>query len=662
MYLNGPNDMSRSIDKVILAQSDSTSNSGKVTNNSTSWWSDEEYRLFNVWASSYEKQNAAFANPYFDYFFTGQDIQVSLYGLENPNDALPVYSLAYNIEQQKMPLYGFWDYCVDKDTMALTKRGWLTGDQINENDIILSMDPKDGILKWSTIKSIYRNYDFNDKVFKITGAGIDAIVTQGHKFALTTGELKAIDDISHQDTIRTMGEALDSKSEVYTDAFVELVGWYITEGHDRKDCNAIEIDQSIKVNPEKVNRIEQCLKALDVNYGKYNPRKNGTVKFYIGVKESIVNQLKLVAPKKIPTYNFIFNLSSYQIKLLIETMIDGDGSRKNGQANQYGQGKHCVDQLDVFMALCALAGISTYKSGKAKNGQTTVTLRNRKVASGQKLNFNGGYTDKRSNLNKNIPTEIYQGLVWCPETEFGTFVCKRNNRVYVTGNTYSAMLRGTRIISGAFSIVAMYPHLLTKAIAKASFNISKGEKSSATNWKAIRTLNEDERNITKFWRRNFDYNLDLDQQHLFSVHPPFHLIIKYGIQSTSLSEYSGAIPYMPSSRSSQSRIAELEKDFRYAANGYMLTDVNERLVRDSSEITTKIALENVEIMSKSISYGVDGEPIMETYTFLARDERIINDNTDRSYSDSSLIYNPTVDAPDIYGRLSSAGGSANITS
>lgn len=338
MYLNGPNDMSRSIDKAILAQSDSTSNSGKVTNNSTSWWSDEEYRLFNVWASSYEKQNAAFANPYFDYFFTGQDIQVSLYGLENPNDALPVYSLAYNIEQQKMPLYGFWDY------------------------------------------------------------------------------------------------------------------------------------------------------------------------------------------------------------------------------------------------------------------------------------------------------------------------------------TYSAMLRGTRIISGAFSIVAMYPHLLTKAIAKASFNISKGEKSSATNWKAIRTLNEDERNITKFWRRNFDYNLDLDQQHLFSVHPPFHLIIKYGIQSTSLSEYSGAIPYMPSSRGSQSRIAELEKDFRYAANGYMLTDVNERLVRDSSEITTKIALENVEIMSKSISYGVDGEPIMETYTFLARDERIINDNTDRSYSDSSLIYNPTVDAPDIYGRLSSAGGSANITS
>lgn len=338
MYLNGSNDMSRSIDKVMLPSSENTSNSGKVTNNNMSWWSEEEYRLFNIWASSYEKQNASFANPYFDYFFTGQDIQVSLYGLESPNDALPVYSLAYNIEQQKMPLYGFWDY------------------------------------------------------------------------------------------------------------------------------------------------------------------------------------------------------------------------------------------------------------------------------------------------------------------------------------TYSAMLRGTRIISGAFSIIAMYPHLLTKAIAKASFNLSKGEKSAATNWEAIRTLNEDERNITKFWRRNFDYNLDLDQQHLFSVHPPFHLLIKYGVQSTSLTDYGGSIPYMPSSRSSQSRIAELEKDFRYAANGYMLTDVNERLVRDSSEITTKIALENVEIMSKSISYGVDGEPIMETYTFLARDERIINDNTDRSYSDSSLIYNPTADTPTAYGTLASGGGSASIKS
>lgn len=328
MYLGDQSNISRTIDTTILPPPEGTSNSGKVTNNNISWWSDEEARLFNVWASSYEKQNSSFANPYFDYFFTGQDIQVSLYGLESPNDALPVYSLAYNIEQQKMPLYGFWDY------------------------------------------------------------------------------------------------------------------------------------------------------------------------------------------------------------------------------------------------------------------------------------------------------------------------------------TYSAMLRGTRIISGAFSIIAMYPHLLTRAIAKASFNISKGEKSSSTNLSAIRTLNEDERNITKFWRRNLDSNLDLDQQHLFSVHPPFHLIIKYGVQSTSLIDYGGAVPYIPSSRSSQSRTAELEKDFRYAANGYMLTDVNERLVRDSSELTTKIALENVEIMSKSISYGVDGEPIMETYTFLARDERIINDNTDKSYSDASLIFNPTVDTPSVGAKPS----------
>lgn len=31
---------------------------------------------------------------------------------------------------------------------------------------------------------------------------------------------------------------------------------------------------------------------------------------------------------------------------------------------------------------------------------------------------------------------LYDGMVWCPETEYGCFVTKRNNKVYLTGNTY----------------------------------------------------------------------------------------------------------------------------------------------------------------------------------------------------------------------------------
>ena len=58
-------------------------------------------------------------------------------------------------------LQGSWrGYCVDSETEALTKRGWLKYNQITEDDIILSYD--NGNLKWSKIESIFRdNYKGN---------------------------------------------------------------------------------------------------------------------------------------------------------------------------------------------------------------------------------------------------------------------------------------------------------------------------------------------------------------------------------------------------------------------------------------------------------------------------------------------------------------------
>jgi hypothetical protein len=30
----------------------------------------------------------------------------------------------------------------------------------------------------------------------------------------------------------------------------------------------------------------------------------------------------------------------------------------------------------------------------------------------------------------------YEGVIWCPTTEYGSFMCRRNGRVYLTGNSY----------------------------------------------------------------------------------------------------------------------------------------------------------------------------------------------------------------------------------
>ena len=62
---------------------------------------------------------------------------------------------------------------------------------------------------------------------------------------------------------------------------------------------------------------------------------------------------------------------------------------------------------------------------------------------GECLNLHGGKRNGRNNpclgkeTHPNIPTTPYVGQVWCPETEYGSFVARRNGKVYLTGNTYN---------------------------------------------------------------------------------------------------------------------------------------------------------------------------------------------------------------------------------
>ena len=131
----------------------------------------------------------------------------------------------------------------------------------------------------------------------------------------------------------------------------------------------------------------------------------------------------------------------------------------------------------------------------------------------------------------------------------------------------------------------------------------------------MRLLDGDVANIERYWRRNFDSNIDASERHLFSIHPPFNFLIKYGIQDIGLVEKVSTY---------NQRANEVREDFK--SNGAMWADTNERLYDTSTGRGVpnggKILLGNIELTSKTIEYDPSGDPILETYTFLARDERI----------------------------------------
>ena len=69
--------------------------SGAVSSNvSGDWRTEAETSLFTQWANSFSNYKDSFINPYFDYFFTGQDVQITIDGLGSNDDILPIYSFA----------------------------------------------------------------------------------------------------------------------------------------------------------------------------------------------------------------------------------------------------------------------------------------------------------------------------------------------------------------------------------------------------------------------------------------------------------------------------------------------------------------------------------------------------------------------------------------
>jgi hypothetical protein len=337
-------------------------------------------------------------------------------------------------------------YCVDAETQALTQRGWLSYNEITESDVILSYDGTD--LQWSRIFSIFRD-QYNGLMHKLTVRGMDALVTPEHKFVTDRGLVKA-EHILHSDKIILIGNAVSSTAEKYSNSYVELIGWIVTEGNYQFDKKTVTVYQN---EGPYADRIRNCLNTLSYRFTESADPKNN-IRFLINRKDS-VDLMNKFSEKNL-TMEFILELSENQRQLLINTMVDGDGCRRGSNLSYTQKNPKGVD---MFQALCTISGLKTnahYRENKISFGKLVnyyeVNVFSRKSTNGTCIDFHGGRVGNKTAVGRgkqhhpNRPTTPYHGLVWCPETEYGSFVARRNGKVYLTGNTYNEEMKGQALL------------------------------------------------------------------------------------------------------------------------------------------------------------------------------------------------------------------------
>lgn len=190
---------------------------------------------------------------------------------------------------------------------------------------------------------------------------------------------------------------------------------------------------------------------------------------------------------------------------------------------------------------------------------------------------------------------------------------------------YDAVMLGTRLISGEISVYSRYPRRMTEMLEKAAAVRMESSNPNPSR-SVISTLGtdaarkDDELNIQKYWlnteldRTTSDPHMrtlvdTADSSHnIFSAHPPFNLVIFYGLEELGLSDNTVA-----TFDTANNINAQLNSDRIIA------TDYNERKILKSISNPMKIVIQNVNLMSMSTAYNSGGQPLVENYQFIARD-------------------------------------------
>jgi len=331
-----------------------------------------------------------------------------------------------------------------EDTEILTRRGWLSAYDLKTDDQVLSLDQDTDELVWADVEAV-NVFNWDGEMHLWESERFSALSTPDHRWIHQTGrgkrsirtsaEISSLKGRGGAQLVLAGGTPTHFPSEAkYSDDFVELVGWTVTEGALERGSSAIQITQSQRHNQEFCARIDRLHKSFEQTYTYHRDETDCTVwRFNSQVGQAVREVLgknKGIKPE------FLTALTYHQAALLYNTLMDGDGDTRRKRGEFFWQNNWEV--MDSFQMLAMMLGKrSTGRMIKRDFGRYDEAKDSGTVSVYQ--NRTHGLADiKRSTVH-------YKGLVWCPTTSTGTWVARRKEVmqdgsgkkvIYLTGNCF----------------------------------------------------------------------------------------------------------------------------------------------------------------------------------------------------------------------------------
>lgn len=361
-------------------------------------------------------------------------------------------------------------WCADPETEILTTRGWQHYGDLSVGDLVLTLNHDTGLSEWQSVEAVNVWEPAERAMLSMEGRLHSSLTTLDHRWPvlerrvpwITSDETRrqarlrglpqpssdprppttikrrwrTSGDLTSNHPIITAAPCIDLPTEPkYTDAFVELVAWWWTEGHSRP-AGYTTITQSVRVNPGYVDRIRAALTmtfgpAVFTTRGVTEPawrefRDGGCAVF--GLNAPAGRQLMAHGDdRKVVTSEFVLSLTRSQLELFIQTSVDGDGHRDDGRNVVVTQS--VPERLDPLALAAILTGRTPHLYQKRENAWA-LHLRDKAT-----INPLGAAAKDWARAAR-VERVMFDGPVWCPTTANRTWLARRRGTVYFTGNSY----------------------------------------------------------------------------------------------------------------------------------------------------------------------------------------------------------------------------------
>jgi hypothetical protein len=229
------------------------------------------------------------------------------------------------------------------------------------------------------------------------------------------------------------------------DMFLQFLGWWISEGWVNKVSGGLGVCQGVGELADRMSHtMAKCGIKTTERVGR--PGTGGTIngwKAYIGVKGNrelckwIPEHCGIGAKnKKLP--RLIWSLSNRQKWVLLEALIDGDGSKGYKDSYKYFTTSfQLAEQVQRLAIECGrMSSISEKPPAKKHHSlsyQVNIGSRSRKTI---------GLSQKRHKT-----MEYYKGKVYCLTVPTGAYMIRRHKKVGIYGNSANFFNKSDNIIA-----------------------------------------------------------------------------------------------------------------------------------------------------------------------------------------------------------------------